>query len=142
MGSIQSEMEQIPGAGAPNLARKLTGGPGVGGWDGEGLVWHEGTQLVDGPSFCAEQEWKGGGSGAKDGQALVVEDEEGAIGDHVFDGVVGGGYEIIRGVGCPRLPSRVTRAQGGVVRLRPEIHGVVGVEGMARGTVVCTEHSI
>jgi len=87
------------------------------------------------PSFCAEQERKGWGLGAKDGQALVVVVvvEEGAIGDHVFDGVVGGGYEIIRGVGCPRLPSRVTRAQGGVVHLRPEIHGVVGVEGVACG---------
>ncbi len=90
MGSIQSKMEQIPGAEeAPNLARRLTGGPGVGGGDGEGLVWHGGTQLVGGPSFCAEQERNGWGLGAKDGQALVV--EEGAIGDHTFDGVVGGG---------------------------------------------------
>jgi len=38
MGSSQSNMEQIPGAEAPNLERILTGGPGVGGEDGEGLA--------------------------------------------------------------------------------------------------------
>ena len=50
MGSIQSKMEQIPGAEeAPNLARRLTGGPGVGGRGRRRLVWQGGTQLVGGP---------------------------------------------------------------------------------------------
>ena len=46
MGFILKDLEQIPGAEAPNLARKLTGGPGVGGGDGGGLVLHVEIQLV------------------------------------------------------------------------------------------------
>ena len=37
LGSSLKDMEQIPGARAPNLERILTGGPGVGGEDGGGL---------------------------------------------------------------------------------------------------------
>ena len=42
-------MERIPGAGAPNLERVLTGGPGVGGEDGGELEWHANIQPAGGP---------------------------------------------------------------------------------------------
>ncbi len=48
-GSGHKKVERIPGAGAPNLERVLTGGPGVGGEDGGELEWHANIQPAGGP---------------------------------------------------------------------------------------------
>jgi hypothetical protein len=51
----------------------------------------------------------------------------------MFNCVDGWGYEIVRGVGSTCFPGCVAGAQGGVVCLRPEVHRVVGIEGVACG---------
>ena len=55
----------------------------------------------------------------------------------MFNGVVGGGYEIVCGVGCTRFPGHVAGAQGIVIRLGSKVHGIVCVEGVTCGDLYC-----
>jgi len=89
MGSIQMSVEQIPGAEAPNLDSSRGNSQGVRAWGErvkEGLGGVQELNQLAAPSFRAEQEWEGGGLGAEGSKALVV--KEGAVGDHMLDGVL------------------------------------------------------
>ena len=97
----------------------------------EGLGGVQELNQLAAPSFRAEQEWEGGGLGAEGSKALVV--KEGAVGDHMLDGVGGRGGEIIRWIGGANFPCCVAGAEGGIIRLGSEVHRIVGVEGMTRG---------